>query len=45
MPEPLPQALKDARAAPGSSYEGDCARLLRDMADVYERRFGCLAAG
>jgi flavorubredoxin len=25
----------------GSSYEGDCATLLRDMADVYEQRFGC----
>jgi flavorubredoxin len=28
----------------GSSYEGDCAALLRDMADVYEQRFGCLMA-
>jgi flavorubredoxin len=28
----------------GSSYEGDCAALLRAMADVYERRFGCAAA-
>jgi flavorubredoxin len=26
----------------GSSYEGDCAALLRAMADVYEQRFGCL---
>ena len=25
----------------GSSYEGDCAALLRTMADVYEERFGC----
>ena len=25
----------------GSSYEGDCARLLRTMADVYEQRYGC----
>lgn len=25
----------------GSSYEGDCAALLREMADVYEQRFGC----
>jgi flavorubredoxin len=25
----------------GSSYNGDCARLLRDLADVYETRFGC----
>ena len=25
----------------GSSYNGDCAALLRTMADVYERRFGC----
>jgi len=25
----------------GSSYEGDCAALLRTMADVYEDRFGC----
>jgi flavorubredoxin len=28
----------------GSSYEGDCATLLRTMADVYEERFGCGAA-
>src|SRR5207245_916094 len=28
----------------GSSYEGDCARQLRAMADVYEERFGCTAA-
>jgi glyoxylase-like metal-dependent hydrolase (beta-lactamase superfamily II) len=27
----------------GSSYEGDCATLLRQMADVYEERFGCAA--
>jgi flavorubredoxin len=25
----------------GSSYEGDCAHLLRSMADVYEQRYGC----
>jgi flavorubredoxin len=25
----------------GSSYEGDCATLLRAMADVYEDRYGC----
>jgi len=25
----------------GSSYNGDCAKLLRDLADVYESRFGC----
>ena len=25
----------------GSSYNGDCPRLLRDLADVYESRFGC----
>jgi flavorubredoxin len=25
----------------GSSYEGDCATLLRAMADVYEERYGC----
>ncbi|MDT7538431.1 MAG: hypothetical protein QOI82_2016 [Actinomycetota bacterium] len=25
----------------GSSYNGDCSRLLRDLADVYETRFGC----
>jgi flavorubredoxin len=25
----------------GSSYEGDCARLLRTMAEVYEQRYGC----
>ena len=24
-----------------SSYVGDCARLLRAMADVYEQRYGC----
>jgi len=28
----------------GSSYNGDCARLLRDLADVYENRFGCQTA-
>jgi flavorubredoxin len=27
----------------GSSYEGDCAALLRQMADVYEERYGCSA--
>jgi flavorubredoxin len=25
----------------GSSFDGDCAALLRAMADVYEDRFGC----
>jgi flavorubredoxin len=25
----------------GSSYDGDCATLLRTLADVYETRFGC----
>ena len=25
----------------GSSYDGDCATLLRTMADVYENTFGC----
>jgi flavorubredoxin len=25
----------------GSSYNGDCAALLQEMADVYEQRFGC----
>jgi flavorubredoxin len=25
----------------GSSYNGDCAALLRTMAEVYEERFGC----
>ncbi|HWB68275.1 MAG TPA: MBL fold metallo-hydrolase, partial [Mycobacteriales bacterium] len=25
----------------GSSFNGDCATLLRDLADVYEQRFGC----
>jgi len=25
----------------GSSYNGDCPRLLRDLADIYETRFGC----
>jgi flavorubredoxin len=35
--------LEPARLAimHGSSYEGDCASLLRTMADVYEQRFGC----
>ncbi len=28
----------------GSAYNGDCAKLLRDLADVYESRFGCAAA-
>ena len=28
----------------GSSYNGDCPRLLRDVADVYESRFGCQPA-
>lgn len=28
----------------GSSYNGDCAKLLRDLADVYETRFGCRPA-
>ena len=28
----------------GSSYNGDCAQLLRCAADTYEERFGCLAA-
>ena len=28
----------------GSSYEGDCAGLLRQMADVYEERYGCNSA-
>jgi flavorubredoxin len=28
----------------GSSYEGDCATLLRQMADVYEERYGCHTA-
>lgn len=27
----------------GSSYNGDCPKLLRDLADVYESRFGCHA--
>jgi flavorubredoxin len=27
----------------GSSYEGDCAGLLRRLADVYEERYGCTA--
>ena len=27
----------------GSSYEGDCATLLRTMADVYEERYGCIS--
>jgi flavorubredoxin len=25
----------------GSSFDGDCAALLREMADVYEQRFDC----
>jgi flavorubredoxin len=25
----------------GSSYDGDCAALLRTLADVYEERYGC----
>ena len=25
----------------GSSFDGDCATLLRRMADVYEERYGC----
>lgn len=29
----------------GSSYQGDCAALLRSMADVYEQRFGCAGGG
>lgn len=38
--------LEPARLAimHGSSYEGDCAGLLRAMADVYEERYGCLGA-
>ncbi|MDP9102031.1 MAG: MBL fold metallo-hydrolase [Actinomycetota bacterium] len=28
----------------GSSYNGDCSRLLRDLADIYESRFGCRSA-
>ena len=28
----------------GSSYSGDCAALLRATADIYEQRFGCIAA-
>ena len=28
----------------GSSYDGDCATLLRTMADVYETRYGCAEA-
>ncbi|MCU1588068.1 MAG: Anaerobic nitric oxide reductase flavorubredoxin [Frankiales bacterium] len=28
----------------GSSYNGDCAALLRRMADVYEQQFGCGSA-
>ncbi|HET7529937.1 MAG TPA: hypothetical protein VFJ98_03155, partial [Mycobacteriales bacterium] len=33
--------LEPARLAVmhGSSYEGDCATLLRQMADVYEERY------
>ena len=35
--------LEPARLAimHGSSYDGDCAALLRAMADVYEERYGC----
>jgi flavorubredoxin len=35
--------LEPARLAimHGSSYEGDCATMLRSMADVFEDRFGC----
>jgi len=29
----------------GSSYDGDCAGLLRAMADVYEDRYGCASTG
>jgi flavorubredoxin len=38
--------LRPARLAimHGSSYDGDCAALLRAMADVYEQRYGCAAA-
>lgn len=28
----------------GSSYDGDCAQLLRTLADVYEERYGCAVA-
>ncbi|MFL6071114.1 MAG: MBL fold metallo-hydrolase [Actinomycetes bacterium] len=28
----------------GSSFEGDCSALLREMADVYEDRYGCAPA-
>jgi flavorubredoxin len=28
----------------GSSYNGDCPRLLRELADIYETRFGCRTA-
>lgn len=28
----------------GSSYNGDCPALLRQLAEVYEQRFGCSAA-
>jgi flavorubredoxin len=28
----------------GSSYDGDCAGLLRSLADVYDDRFGCATA-
>ena len=39
--------LEPARLAimHGSSFEGDCATLLRAMADVYEQRYGCAPAG
>lgn len=38
--------LEPARLAimHGSSYDGDCAALLRAMADVYEQRYGCATA-
>ena len=29
----------------GSCYAGDCAALLRAMAEIYEQRFGCGATG
>ena len=29
----------------GSSYEGDCATLLRSLAETFEERFGCVAGG
>jgi flavorubredoxin len=38
--------LKPSRLAimHGSSYEGDAPRMLREMADVFEQRYGCAAA-